>query len=431
MRLPASLVLATLWAFSVGTFVSPDAEAQIAQNTADDASSSARAAARALAREALSTTGGHPSGLIYPEQQLPLRFSHRRHLELGAQCTLCHASTSTSEDARDRNLPGHAQCGICHLMEQEGAAELYPPAGCETCHLYETEAGEGTADAEMERKPAQLVFPPAKISFSHKRHLDLGVPCLECHKGVPEAALATREHLPAMSTCLKCHNGAKAPSECTTCHLQGEGGLLLTDVEGGSMLQPRGRFRPDNHLHPDWQRAHSGAARLAPESCDSCHSPSVCLDCHDGKKPREELHPGDWIMNHGLEAGRRGLQCQACHDKTAFCVDCHEQAAVTPANFPGLSGDPQGASRFHPVGWRGELGEIAGPEHHSHVARRSLETCDACHEQSSCLECHSFINPHPRSWADPAQDWRFGQGEGRMCTNCHRPDDPALQLLRR
>ncbi len=320
-------------------------------------------------------------------------------------------------------------------MGAEGAADLYPPAACETCHSRFVEttasAADGAAEPLAGRQPVPVSMPPAQLSFSHKRHLDLGVPCLDCHEGVPEADLATREHLPAMSVCLQCHNGAKAPAECTTCHLQGAGGLLQTDSHSGQSLRPRGRFRPDNHYHPDWQLAHATAARLTPESCSSCHSPSVCLDCHDGKKPLAGLHPGDWIMTHGLEAGRRSLDCQACHDKASFCADCHEQAAITPGSFPGLTGEPPGSSRFHPPGWRGELGEIAGPEHHSHVARRSLETCDACHEQNSCLECHSFINPHPRGWAEPADGWRFGQGEGRMCTNCHRPDDPVLQLLRR
>ena len=53
---------------------------------------------------------------VYPPQQLPLNFSHRRHLEQGAQCQLCHASTSTSTSATDDNLPGHTTCGICHQM---------------------------------------------------------------------------------------------------------------------------------------------------------------------------------------------------------------------------------------------------------------------------------------------------------------------------
>jgi len=368
----------------------------------------------------LSNTGGHPSSAVYPEQDLPLRFSHRRHLEMGAQCTLCHGAVTSSTDARDRNLPGHEQCGICHLIDQPGAADLYPPAACSTCH-----AGFQDGDAEVP-VPLPVKVPPARITFSHQLHTDQGVPCLHCHGGVPEADLATRSHLPSMSTCLGCHDGAKAPSECATCHLQGRGGLLITAASGHDQLAPRGRFRPDNHYDPSWSRGHSTAARLAPEACSSCHSPAVCLDCHDGKAPRQDLHPADWVMTHGLEAGRRTLDCQACHDQSSFCSDCHAQAGVTPGSFPGITADPPGQSRFHPAGWRGELGEIAGPEHHSHTARRSLETCNSCHEQSSCLDCHSFVNPHPRSWSEAPEAWRFGQGEGRVCLQCHSPDDPAI-----
>ena len=384
-------------------------------------SDSARVAARAAARAALGGTGGHPSAVIYPQQDLPLNFSHRRHLELGAQCRLCHDSVAASVAATDRNLPGHAECGICHLIGTPGAAQLFPPAACETCH---SRFQPGDAEPPV---PAALSLPPARITFSHKLHLDGGVPCLKCHGGVVDAALATREHLPAMAICLDCHDGARAPAECATCHLQGEGGLLQTFASQADRLEPRGRFRPDNHRAVLWPTSHANAARLAPESCSACHAPSACLDCHDAKRPPDGLHPGDWIMTHGLEAGRRSLDCRACHDETSFCQDCHSQAAVTQGSFPGITGDPPGQERFHPVGWRGELGEIAGPEHHSHTARRSLETCNACHEQSSCLDCHSFINPHPRSWGDAPAGWRFGQGEGRVCLQCHRPGDAAIE----
>ncbi|MBJ95452.1 MAG: hypothetical protein CMP23_13400 [Rickettsiales bacterium] len=398
----------------------------------------ARIAAQAAARAAFALPDAAAAKLIYPEQDLPLRFSHRRHLELGAQCQLCHASSLTSEDVRDHNLPGHEQCGICHLMELPEAGKLYPPAACDTCHTrFVASALNGTGpaaavvtSAESSRpQPAAVVVPPALLRFSHKLHIDGGTPCLTCHAGVPEVDLATRDQLPSMAVCLGCHDGVKAPSECTTCHLQGQGGRFLTDLGRGALVRPQGRFRPDDHHHPRWDREHASAARLAPESCSSCHSPSQCLDCHDSPFPSVDLHPADWVMTHGLDASRRSLDCQACHDRRSFCADCHERAAVTRGSFPGLLGEPQGSLRFHPVGWRGDLGEIPGPEHHSHTARRSLETCDGCHQQSECLECHSFINPHPVSWADASGAWRFGQGEGRVCSNCHRPGDPALMRL--
>jgi len=374
---------------------------------------------------------------VYPPQQLPLNFSHRRHLEQGAQCQLCHASTSTSTSATDDNLPGHTTCGICHQMQLPGAAEMYPPAGCETCHrgFPEGDAQQLKPDKspiEGAAMPPPVVVPPARITFSHELHLGQGVPCLTCHEGIDEAALGTREHLPSMATCLSCHDGAKAPSECTTCHLQGAGGRVLTDFAASGLLAPQGRFRPDDHRSARWLHEHRVAARLDEASCSSCHEARECLSCHDGTTKVPGLHPADWVMTHGLEAQRRSLDCQACHEVETDCKSCHEQAGVVRGVFPGGPGSTEDRGiRFHPEGWAGTVGEIPGAEHHSHIARRSLDTCEGCHggeDVDLCLECHAtIVSPHPGSWGEPGFEGPTGAGEGAVCTQCHSPSDPLIR----
>ncbi len=372
---------------------------------------------------------------VYPAQELPITFSHTQHLAQGLQCVTCHAGATTSEQTRDHLVPDHQVCALCHLVQAPNAAELYPKAGCPACHqglvggtpAHVDPKGIPRADAPQ---PARIDIPPARVTFSHKRHVDEGVPCLQCHAGVDEAALATRAHLPTMATCLTCHDGGKAPSECTTCHLQGDGGRFLTDLGGLSAVRPAGRFRPDDHSDPRWLTIHRSAARTDEASCSACHDAGACLDCHEGLERRVDLHPADWKMTHGLEASRRSLDCLACHEVEAGCRSCHAEAEVTPDSFDG------DRLRFHPEGWAGTPGEIPDENHHSYSARRSLETCDACHGgdegEELCLECHAgLVNPHPDSWEGDVGRWRYGQGEGTVCLRCHTPDDPALDGVRR
>jgi len=384
----------------------------------------------AVAREPTSA----PRSLeVYPEQSLPLTFSHQGHLSQGLQCVTCHQGVTASEETRDSLQPDHAVCRLCHLMQAPNAHELYPKSACTTCHgglvggtpAHVGPTGMPTADAPQ---PDRVVIPPARVTFSHKLHIDLGTPCLQCHAGVDQATLATRDHLPTMATCLGCHNGGQAPGECTTCHLQGDGGRILTTMAWTEVLKPSGRFRPDDHSDPRWLTIHRSAARVDEASCSSCHDTGFCLSCHDGDDKRIDLHPADWTMTHGLEAQRRTLDCMACHDVESDCRSCHTEAALIPGEFPTDD------LRFHPVGWGGAAGEIPGPEHHSFQARRSLETCDACHGgagEGLCLECHAgLVNPHPASFAEDPGAWRYGQGEGGVCLRCHTPSDPLLDSIR-
>lgn len=379
------------------------------------------------------------STVVVPEQSLPITFSHQKHLAQGVQCQLCHGSVLDSLDARDHNIPGHLTCGICHRMDLPNAGEMFPKSACTTCHGG-FEAGEAAqlsgpplfAPLDGAPRPPRVVIPPALITFPHKTHIDAGVPCLDCHQGVDSADLATRDHLPTMATCLGCHDGMKAPAECTTCHLQGVGGRVLTDLGGAQPLMPSGRFRPDDHGDPRWLKVHQSAARVDEAGCESCHAKNFCLSCHDGTQKRVDLHPADWVMTHGLEAQRRSLDCYACHEPTVDCISCHTTAQVVPGRFPSPTAETDpGDRRFHPVGWAGAPGEIPGTEHHSHQARRALETCEACHTEDLCLTCHAAqVNPHPAAWAEAPDGFPFGQGEGTVCLKCHSPQDPTLSRLR-
>jgi len=142
------------------------------------------------------------------------------------------------------------------------------------------------------------------------------------------------------------------------------------------------------------------------------------------------------VMTHGLEAQRRTVDCQACHEVETDCTSCHEAAGIVPGVFPGgPSAEEDRGIRFHPEGWAGTVGEIPGAEHHSHIARRSLDTCDACHGGAGadlCIECHgTIVSPHPVSWGTEDYAGNFGGGDGAVCLRCHSSGDPLLRRMSR
>lgn len=368
---------------------------------------------------------------VYPEQQIGLVFTHRKHIEIGVACELCHASAVTSERVEDRNIADHSTCGLCHRLElpEAVAAAMYPKSSCRDCHGDYGGSPDQVgppptwAPSPEAPPPPPTTLPPARLRFSHKQHVALGLECLDCHAGVDTADLATREHLPPMGLCLTCHDGLEAPDDCTVCHLPGDDGWLQVRT-GGPLLQPRGRFRPDDHLSVDWAQGHEAAARADAASCESCHQPSECLACHDGALKPQQIHPGDYVWTHGLEARRHTMDCSSCHDQGQGCTDCHTRLGVTPEGFPAPGSAVGGQRRFHPEGWGGTFGQVGGPEQHGHQARRSLESCRACHDGSFCSSCHTVVNPHPRGWAESGA---FVPGRARaLCSECHAPGDPAL-----
>ena len=168
-----------------------------------------------------------------------------------------------------------------------------------------------------------------------------------------------------------------------------------------------------------WNAGPLGAAEAATDAGGSGQT-AVCLDCHDGvQKPA--FHPGGWVATHALEANLRTSACEGCHDPTLFCQTCHGELSVRPGAFPSPTGEEPGNRRFHPADWGGIAGEIPTAEHHSHQARRSLETCRACHEEADCSTCHAFVSPHPKSWAE-GEGWK-APGDGAVCLQCHAPGE--------
>lgn len=354
------------------------------------------------------------SPVIYPEQRMPLTFSHAKHLTRGTTCTTCHPDAQTSRSAVDNLIPTEAQCRACHPIDRTKPDLVIagaPPARCIACHPGYT----------PDTAVARVYLTPTPLKFSHAAHARST--CASCHGDLSKVDLATRAHLPTMSSCLACHREGTQERRCADCHLAKLGGLLETELPQGRLV-PRQTGLGDAH-GPGFGKNHQQEARQVDATCTACHDRSICLACHQGVTKPEEFHPGNYVLTHAVEARRGTPDCSACHRAQSFCVACHERSGIGLRGNRGFfGGDPSTA--FHPAGWASRTG---GVNKHAGEARRNIAACASCHRENDCLDCHSAevgslrASPHPRGWRGSARCKALDRGNRRMCLKCHVTQD--------
>ncbi|MBI3089178.1 MAG: cytochrome c3 family protein [Candidatus Tectomicrobia bacterium] len=374
-----------------------------------------------------------PSQVIFPQQRIPLRFFYDKHLK-GMACAYCHDQVRTSTNASDDNLPrlkGDAakhdiRCAMCHKIFAPDAATRFPPATCTTCHPT---SGKATVSVNFkDAPPERMLLPPPNLNFPHKKHLDNGILCQQCHGDFKKVQLATRDNLPRMEVCLQCHNGTttinglRPPAACATCHLTEANGLLRLRFPTGVLKPgPRRTFFHDEN----WVKNHRPQAEADRALCRNCHLEDWCSKCHQagytarggGEKPAK-IHPNDWIATHPKTAFTNRFNCSSCHRLESFCRSCHEQHRVTLDTFPLTR-------LFHPPDWV-TFGFVTA-EHHRNYARKNIQACAACHREDDCLQCHSTstvnIRPHPRGFDGSS----IRKRNTKACLKCHDRSDPLLR----
>lgn len=175
----------------------------------------------------------------------PLRYSHRLHAgELGIGCAYCHSGV---ERSRHAGIPPLSVCMNCHQFisaplgaikaEQEQAkTENRPVRRIVSPDIHALYAAQGLND---EGKPDPNLQPTAVewvkvhdladfVYFDHRRHVNGGVECQECHGPVDTMEVMRQTNDLSMGWCLDCHrrlegttrkNHALHPSlDCMNCH---------------------------------------------------------------------------------------------------------------------------------------------------------------------------------------------------------------------
>jgi hypothetical protein len=380
-----------------------------------------------------------------------LAFPHPTHVtDLEMDCTACH----NLPDAPVRMAVQRATVGAClecHAPDAEGHLDL-AAIECSTCHLPLVQAASLPSDrianfprpANHDQPDFLLIHGPTAeaeggdCAVCHGRES-----CERCHLNAdrlaPITALASDARIAelvagrsgewpepashkaadwatrhgewareAIEGCANCH----AQESCEACH--GEAGQpaviarLPERRPGGPQgvilaVAAAGGARPVGHT-ADWIAAHGAAAALGTPNCATCHTERQCLECHDGAQ-RPGFHPVDFVVRHASEAYAAETECAACHSQEAFCRDCHEGA--------GLAAARSGSAAFHDAvpDWL-----IA----HGLAARQDLEACTTCHQQDTCLRCHSAkaglrVSPHGPDF-DPD---RVADRSTMSCAICH------------
>ncbi len=134
-----------------------------------------------------------PSDVIFPQQQVTIRFNHAKHLgeDIGTTCKTCHAGAYRSTNANDALVPSGELCDACHSTDHSDPAHV--KAGdeamgqCSFCHIGYKASDGNTVVA--------LALPRANLLFNHKAHSDRNIACTQCH-GVDRPARA-RDARPA------------------------------------------------------------------------------------------------------------------------------------------------------------------------------------------------------------------------------------------
>ena len=239
--------------------------------------------------------------------------------------------------------------------------------------------------------------------------------------------------MPSMAQCQSCHSAtSKSPlaaprqSACTSCHERDTTGRMRTQF-------PEGTLKPE-HMNAsmahtaDFGRTHGSSARSDGTTCNSCHSPESCTDCHAGRSKPRNVHAGDVLRTHGVDAKLAAQNCASCHRTESFCAPCHAATGVA-AGSPSTT---RATGRQHPD--KGVFVSGRGPESHAVQAAQNLATCTSCHTPQDCTSCHASrgigggVNPHGAGFADRCR--ALQRANGASCTQCHSPSDPKLGMCR-
>jgi c(7)-type cytochrome triheme protein len=152
--------------------------------------------------------------------------------------------------------------------------------------------------AQQEPTPAVGTTLRQPVPFSHRAHAELGLKCVECHKG---GALGRAAGIPPESLCMNCHVTVKAQSPAI---------VALTGFVKRREPVPWARL----YRLPDFvsfsHKRHFGKAQIP---CSTCHA---------------EVERQDALVKEksiGMQS------CMACHDKRKANNNCDACHAVHPA----------------------------------------------------------------------------------------------------
>ena len=265
-------------------------------------------------------------------------FAHKKHLDVKVKCVRCHGEVEKSALASDNLMPKEANCMRCHKLKK-------PKPKCPDCH------------ADVERA-IHLTALNLHLKFSHLKHAEEKVECLECHSEIRNSARTKDNTLPQMSLCRKCH--AISADNCDYCHIIWED-QQLTSIQGSRKSPPAPPLQKGGSL---WRNLHKRLSYGGDAPCTRCHKSDF----------RPDSHGTNYLTLHGEDAKFNLNTCNVCHGQSD-CRECHSQNVVKMAEV-------------HPdeTIW---TYDFRSPKHHAFASRRNMLSCASCHTEEDCITCHS------------------------------------------
>lgn len=342
------------------------------------------------------------------------RFPHRLHERLFPHCESCHEGIETGE--RALAYPEPQMCANCHDGQIQPRVEWQGPREYVTNLVFD--------------HPTHI----SRVAATDGAALD----CAQCHT----PAGGTRMTIERIQTevCFACHGHPArdhyVDAPCATCH----------EAFVRSELPPARLPTlplPDDHRIPGFlAEGHGVGAQAHTQRCAVCHTQERCTSCHVNAQdvpeiaaipaapaqwvlpqyavnypvPASHLTP-QWLERHGPAASR--AQCATCHTRED-CTACHvppgpDVIAAFPARAdvvaPGAVTERQ-MPLSHASRWF--------DREHAAIASAQPGSCQACHQQRFCTDCHEKpANPtyHPRNFA--AQHSSQAYGRRMECSTCH------------
>ncbi len=357
------------------------------------------------------------------DAQQQATFPHARHEGLFPLCTGCH-----------QGIP------------QGDSATFFPsPQLCAECH-----------DGQTRPKVSWNGYtqPVTNVRFDHVQHVqrlqaagDSALTCEQCHAR-PRSRMSVGS-MPQMNTCWSCHAHTATShfvdANCSTCHVPlARSGFGLAQIE--KLPLPR-----DHRDSTFLIEGHGAAAATSTSRCATCHTEERCLACHvDGnRKPIQaiptapagmELPPakahypvpashGDehWLSEHGAQASL--ARCGTCHTSNS-CLTCHQ--GTVPGAVDGLPSRKESrapgvmVARHAPKSHDSQFFMKVHPT----LAAASNQSCQTCHAESFCVECHDgpsnggyhppdFVTRHASEAFGRETDCSACHNTAVFCRNCH------------
>ncbi len=286
-----------------------------------------------------------PSRLVVAQEE----YSNSVHGVLGFSCAMCHQGVifphpddmptvncgschsaiadiyqrSMHGYALDRGSPNAPACKTCHgthgiLRSADPRApthRLNVPATCATCH--------GTqgllTDAIVKVARPAVSYAESIHGQRSEEGISAAANCNDCHGvhnlGSPDDPTSSVSHMNVSSTCGKCHQDVQIEYEQSI-----HGRALRAGVSDSPTCNDcHGEHLILSHNDPD---ATTYAARLATETCGTCHDDPVIVATY-GLRGGEV---GSYVDSYHGWASRRG------YELAATCVSCHSTHRVLPAS---------------------------------------------------------------------------------------------------